>query len=693
MKLTRLASPPVLSAGVAIAALVVGYQIPSTQVLSVGPPGDDAFVDGFQDRQRAGGRFFRWSSGESVAHFVGVEWNTDQDLTLRLASGRRPPEAGAPMVLVFVNGDSVGTVTPTVRPADYRFPVRRASLSSLGDVSVTLRTTTFRSRSDRQVGVVVEQVCLGRAEGPARPALPPLGTVALWIVNAWLFRALVSRTRLASHSLAVVVAHAAGALALAAAAFAARTETSRLGWDATVGLALGYAVACQLREWCRTPGNEKRRPLRFLHTLGIEDVRRRRWVEAAATALVCWHFAVAVVAPLRWWGPKDLSIYHHVGVLWREGRDYYDVAAMRERFGSGADEHSVFAFTSPPSSAIFYVPLSLLSLPSATVAWRAMNLTFLALAGWLLWIAFSRSTSAPPSPIWLVLALTASEPVRITLRLGQVGLLVLLLLVVSLWGLTRGRALVAALGIVLASALKVLPGFLLLHALYRRDRRVLVAAAAMGGLILGLGLVTGGLGPWRTWVTRVLPAVSAPVAYFGNQSVAGTLRRLAGAPPAELPTFNFTFSSPGDPRTALERVLVLAAGITGLVLTLWRLGAEPGRDLLRRQLEFATMIPLMLLLAPLVWEFYLAWLVVPLFAMMAWLVERPMRPRGQMLLVGLLALAWVLMQYDTTDTYHRAGWPAALMSLGLYADLLLLGCALGLLGRPRDLDRARTAGA
>ncbi len=692
MKLTRLASPLFLFAGAAIAALAAGYQVPSAHVLNVGPPGDEEFVDGFQDPQRAGGRFFRWSSSESTVNLVGVEWNVNQELTLELASGRRPPEAGPPMVLVFVNGRFVGRVVPAVQPAEYRIAVPRSDLSPLGEVSVTLRTTTFLSRAGRRVGVAVEQVRLARADTGARPALPPLVTVALWIVCAWLFRAVVSRTPLSRHRSAALAAHAVGALALAVAAVFARAAVTRFAWEAAVSLALGYGAACLLSEW-RRRGDGHGVPLRFVHTLGIDDAGRRRWIEAAALALVAWHFADAVVAPLRWWGPKDLAIYHDVGIVWREGGDYYDVAAMRERFGASADEHTVFAFTSPPSSTLFYAPLSLLSLRVATVAWRVLNLTFLGLTGWLLWRAFRLSTSAPPSPVWLALGLSASEPVKITLRLGQVGLLVMLLLALGLWGLTRRRAVVTALALVLASALKVLPGFLFVHAAYRRERRVVGAAAVAGGLLLAVVLWTGGVGPWRTWLSRVLPAVSTPVAYFGNQSVAGTLRRMAGAPPAEPPSFNYTFSSRGDPRSSLERLLVLAAGASAVGLALWRLGPAPRQDVLRRQLEFATMIPLMLLLSPLVWEFYLAWLLLPFFAMMAWLGERPMPAKAQVILVVLLALAWILMQYDTTDTYHRPGWPVALMSLGLYADVVLLGCALGLLGRPRASPQATMDGS
>jgi hypothetical protein len=406
-------------------------------------------------------------------------------------------------------------------------------------------------------------------------------------------------------------------------------------------------------------------------------------------ALVAGHFAAAVLHPLRWWGPKDLSIYHHVAEVFREGGDYYDVASMRGRYGAGASDKTVFAFTSPPSSVPFYWPLALLPLGAATVAWRALNVALLALTGALLWSALKTSTHVPPSCVWPAVLLTASEPVRITLRIGQVGIVVLFFLALSLWGVSRRRAVATALGVVLGAALKVLPGFLLLHPLFRRDRRVLVAAGATGALALAAVVWIGGVHPWRAWFSRVLPAVSAPVAYYGNQSVAGTLRRLAGGPPTTPPAFNFAFERLPDPRTPLERTIPFAVAALAIGITLWAMGPDRGGDVLRLQMEYAAMIPLMLLVAPLVWEFYLAWLIVPFTVALAWLADRPL-PRGvQMTLVVVLSSAWLLVQSDTVDTYARPSWPVALMSLGLLANALVLSATLALLSRGRSGSPAR----
>lgn len=688
MRFPRHASRLALSAGLTTASLVGGYQFPTVRSHDIGPPGDDAIVDRFHDRQRAGGRFFRWSSGDSGVVLEGVEWNRDQELTLRIASGPRPQAAGPAEVVVSVNGRAVGRVTATLEPAGHSVPVPRAALSPWGDAAVTLAVATFPLRG-RDVGVAVEGVALRPAHGfSAGLALPPLGTLAQWTVSGWIFLAFVLRTPLAASLRRRSATWAAGALALSAAAAVAREAVSAFAWEGIVALGLCYALACEVPRWRAASRRGERVALGFLHTLGIDDHRCRRWIEGAAITVLAVHFLCVVVVPLRWWGPKDLSIYHHVGVVWREGGDYYDVDAMRERFGQGASARTVFAFTSPPSSVVFYVPLSFLSLERATVLWRVLNIGSLVTAGGLLWSAVRLSVATPPSLFWFALALSASEPARITLRLGQVGLLVLGLLALGFWGVAARRSSATALGLVLASALKVIPGLVFLHTLYRRDWRTLTAAAALGCALLGGLLWTEGVSPWRTWLRRVLPAISAPVAYAGNQSVVGFAQRASGQAPLEPPRFNYTFE-PTDEQKGRGAVLVgyAVAGLA-LALSLWRLGAAPGADLLSRLLEFATMIPLFLLLSPLVWEFYLAWLLVPILTVAAWLGSRPLPAVEQIGLVAFLALAWALMQYDTTETYTRPGWPVPLMSLGLYANVIILGCCLRLLGR-RDAQGAQ----
>src|SRR5262249_44963419 len=94
-------------------------------------------------------------------------------------------------------------------------------------------------------------------------------------------------------------------------------------------------------------------------------------------------------------------------------------------------------------------------------------------------------------------ALACAVPVGHTLMRGQVNLLLLALLCAAAAAVIRGRPLCGGLWLAGAICLKVIPAFLLVLPLWRRDGRFLAGCAA--GLAAGLVLVPlAVLGPGRT---------------------------------------------------------------------------------------------------------------------------------------------------------------------------------------------------
>jgi hypothetical protein len=453
-------------------------------------------------------------------------------------------------------------------------------------------------------------------------------------------------------------------------------------------LALCYGVAWQLARW-KEQGRERGRvSLEFLHTLGIGERRWRVAAEGVVIAFLAVQFTQSVLLPLRTWGPKDLRIYHAAGTLWLEGGDYYDVPAFRHRFGSSVPEQTGFAFTNPPSGAALYSPLALLSIERAMVVWRGINVLLLVATAGILWSSTRRAGRPSPSPVWVVLALSSSEPLRITLRMGQVGILVLFLLALWMWAFDRNRHALAGASLAVAALVKVLPGFPVIYFVARRNWRAVGAALLTGASGLGALFWIEGIGPWIVFVRRVLPALSAPVAYFGNQSVLAFLHRAAGMASAVPARFNFTFEPLPSPPPLGWRLAPYAVAIGLLAFTAWRMSRREPSDHLARSLELATMIPLMLLMAPLVWEFYLVWMLVTYHVLLAVLAGCPLPRRAHYAVVSMMALSWMMTQFDTTDVYRLPGWPIALMSLGLYATVLVYACCLSLL---RCLDSAPDA--
>jgi hypothetical protein len=97
--------------------------------------------------------------------------------------------------------------------------------------------------------------------------------------------------------------------------------------------------------------------------------------------------------------------------------------------------------------------------------------------------------------IWPLLACLPT--ITATLMRGQVNLLLLLLLCGMLAAHLRGRRAQAGLWLAGAICLKLIPAFLIVYPLWRRDVRCLAACA--GGLVLGLGIIPAAvLGPQRT---------------------------------------------------------------------------------------------------------------------------------------------------------------------------------------------------
>ena len=85
-----------------------------------------------------------------------------------------------------------------------------------------------------------------------------------------------------------------------------------------------------------------------------------------------------------------------------------------------------------------------------------------------------------------------------TLALGQVDLLVLFLICVTIWAAVRGKSWRAGLCLGGAICIKVVPAFVLLYPLWRRDLRWLAGSAV--GMALGWGIIPAlVLGPSRAW--------------------------------------------------------------------------------------------------------------------------------------------------------------------------------------------------
>jgi alpha-1,2-mannosyltransferase len=216
----------------------------------------------------------------------------------------------------------------------------------------------------------------------------------------------------------------------------------------------------------------------------------------------------------------DLSVYRYGGDSLLHGVDPY-----AQRASSG------LPFTYPPFAAIVFAPISLLP----DVVARAL-VTAGGLACLLAIMRMLQREMRPDVAFWwpaLLAAsvLTFSEPIRETLRFGQVNLMLTALVMADVWRFSRRWQ---GAGIGLAAAMKLTPATAGLYWLAKGNWRAVVTSAVTFALTVGLGFLIAPTGSREYWIdglafdaTRI-----GGTAYLGNQSLSGFVIRWAGDPSA-----------------------------------------------------------------------------------------------------------------------------------------------------------------
>ncbi|HXG13183.1 MAG TPA: glycosyltransferase family 87 protein [Gemmataceae bacterium] len=384
----------------------------------------------------------------------------------------------------------------------------------------------------------------------------------------------------------------------------------------------------------------------------------------------------------------DLGCYLRAAWAVRAGEDLYAITD---------DNH--WHYNYPPLLAILLVPLAdppagtdaagTVPYPVSVALWYGFNLLCLACAVHWLARALER-TSADPAvrrlpagcrrwwALRLIPVLACLTPIGHTLMRGQVNLLVLALLCAAAAALLRGRSGQAGLCLAVATCLKVIPAFLVIFPLWKRDRRCLTGFAL--GLVIGLGLVPAAVfGParalvhYRTWSEVLLrPAlVGGP-----DQSRA---RELLAAPATAsqslISTLHNTLHPDPDSRPWYPSPWLRAvAWLIGAVLTaLTFLGAgRHARNGVGDVVVFGALILIMLLLSPVCHRHYFCLAVPLVMGLTAAYWERRAFPKVD------IGLALVLtVNFVANSVSHLPGCEGLRdAGLGTYAALLLWLTAL-----------------
>jgi alpha-1,2-mannosyltransferase len=224
--------------------------------------------------------------------------------------------------------------------------------------------------------------------------------------------------------------------------------------------------------------------------------------------------------------------------MFRGGADFhvYREAAKQVLSGGPLYTQKLFVYnwyTYPPFSAVAFLPFQLLPHGVDHHIWMAMNFVFLvaAVAQCFRLLNYSLTPRVWAFSGVLAVGFTFVEPVRSTIWLGQINLLLLLIV---LWDVSlRTDSRFKGIGTGFASAIKLTPSyFIIYYGAIRQWRAAMVAAGTFAASVAVAWIVIP-TDSGQYWTRAVFDSsrVNGEVGHPSNQSLRGALARLLGSSP------------------------------------------------------------------------------------------------------------------------------------------------------------------
>lgn len=229
------------------------------------------------------------------------------------------------------------------------------------------------------------------------------------------------------------------------------------------------------------------------------------------------------VGPTRYWGPPvDLQIYRYGGQFLLHGQHLYDGAMPQAN-------DSILPFTYPPFAALSFVPMSWMPVRLLSVIFLVIGCL---LTWWLIRILLRRVGCGDLPVGWSMLLTGVAlqlEPVRVTLDLGQINLILAGLVIAdTLWDRRPAWA-EPYRGVLvgIAAAIKMTPAVVLIYFVARRQWRAAVTTCAAFVAATALAWAITPADSWKYWTSTLFdPDRIGGPAYVYNQGIAGVLARM-----------------------------------------------------------------------------------------------------------------------------------------------------------------------
>lgn len=374
------------------------------------------------------------------------------------------------------------------------------------------------------------------------------------------------------------------------------------------------------------------------------------------------------------------TIYWGARLAFVEHRSPYAEGAFSE--AAAALDRRVFPYLYPPSSLLAFYPFSLVEYDTAKVMLLVTSHACFLL---FLYLFFFKIKPIEPEgeSRWLLVALLAAYvlnfyPVVDNFVWGQINLPILLLVCVAWLALKRGwNAFAVAVPLSLAILLKTYPLVLLPLLVFRKRYG---AATLVVALVVAYGFISWPLLPqglWHDWATNIAPTGGYGQRPFGlffpvepwNHSINGFGCFMQDR-------FKTVFGMPSKYLTTPFTYLLCAfVGLSTVGLSF--LSARRGAGAKTLDLEVATYLQMMFLVAPLSWEHHLVY-VLPSALLVIRMLLRDGAPPLVLasVLASLFVMAW---DFPRDDMYLLSGMLAASNTIKFFAVLLIwIFCASSL---------------
>jgi alpha-1,2-mannosyltransferase len=415
---------------------------------------------------------------------------------------------------------------------------------------------------------------------------------------------------------------------------------------------------------------------------------------ALVVAVLGGRFAVRTLQTARHGDARDFAILYTGAHLYRAGASFYDPGMDRveginrnaalvdeaRRLGTlhshGQVEH-IHAFSYPPFAVLPFLPFTALGWRHAVVVWTAISVVLLVLA--FVWTARAARLSAAAA-LTVAAILLASEPLENSMGLGQINQLVLALLALFVWALASERAVLAAVALGVATALRFHPALFVGWLAWRARWRPFAVACITAVACTALAAVTVGWRATLVYFTQVAPQ-------YGYETVPGQLGNLSLPGWIVATAHGFAPAAPLAPWRVLGLFAALAV-LAASVLVLRPAGSVPAARLLP---ELALVTLVLLLITPNTTINHLVFTLLPI----AVLVDITLRS-GSTARAAWLAVALVLI--GAIDDYYQhpsltAGPAVLLAGIKTYGLGILVALSVTALPTPARAAAAAPARA